>query len=111
MIVDTLKENFEYLCVVDTEFKGQQDEGQLNDPVCVVIKELKSSLSSLLSFRSSRDSNSRSSSFKLNSDDIDHLVAGGLVNKPLRDQSLGDPEEAIFPVDSNVSAIIREVRG
>ena len=42
MIVDTLKENFEYLCVVDTEFKGQQDEGQLNDPVCVVIKELKS---------------------------------------------------------------------
>ena len=42
---------------------------------------------------------------------IDHLVAGGLVNKPLRDQSLGDPEGAIFPVDSNVSAIIREVRG
>jgi len=33
------------------------------------------------------------------------------VNKPLRDQSLGDPEGAIFPVDSNVSAIIREVRG
>ena len=38
MIVDTLKENFDYLCVVDTEFKGQQDEGQLNDPVCVVVK-------------------------------------------------------------------------
>ena len=27
---------------------------------------------------------------------IDHLVAGGLVNKPLRDQSLGDPEGAYF---------------
>ena len=42
---------------------------------------------------------------------IDHLVAGGLVNKPLRDQPLGDPEAAILPADSNVSAIIREVRG
>ena len=42
---------------------------------------------------------------------IDHLVAGGLVNKPLRDEPLGGPEEAILPADSNVSAIIREVRG
>ncbi len=42
---------------------------------------------------------------------IDHLVAGGLVNKPLRDQPLGDPEAPILPADSNVSAIIREVRG
>ncbi|MDB2379227.1 DNA polymerase, partial [Candidatus Pelagibacter bacterium] len=42
MILDTLKENFDYICVVDTEFRGQQDEGQLNEPVCTVIKELKS---------------------------------------------------------------------
>ena len=42
---------------------------------------------------------------------IDHLVAGGLVNKPLRDEPLGGPEEAILPADSNVLAIIREVRG
>ena len=42
---------------------------------------------------------------------IDHLVAGGLVNTPLRDEPLGGPEEAILPADSNVSAIIREVRG
>ena len=42
MIVETLNENFEYLCVVDTEFKGQQDKGEINDPICVVIKELKS---------------------------------------------------------------------
>ena len=41
MIRSTLNENFDYICVVDTEFKGQQDEGQLNDPVCTVIKELK----------------------------------------------------------------------
>ena len=43
MIVETLNENFEYLCVVDTEFKGDQDKGEINDPICVVIKELKSS--------------------------------------------------------------------
>ena len=42
MIVETLNENFEYLCVVDTEFKGDQDKGEINDPICVVIKELKS---------------------------------------------------------------------
>lgn len=42
---------------------------------------------------------------------IEHLVAGGLVNKPLRDEALQDPEEVILPVDSNVSAILREVRG
>jgi hypothetical protein len=42
---------------------------------------------------------------------IEHLVAGGLVNKPLRDEPLQDPEEVILPVDSNVSAILREVRG
>lgn len=42
MILDTLKENFDYICVVDTEFRGQQDDGQLNEPVCTVIKELKS---------------------------------------------------------------------
>ena len=41
MIRSTLNENFDYICVVDTEFKGQQNEGQLNDPVCTVIKELK----------------------------------------------------------------------
>ena len=27
MILETLKENFKYIVVVDTEFKGQQDEG------------------------------------------------------------------------------------
>ena len=42
---------------------------------------------------------------------IEHLVAGGLVNKPLRDEALQGPEEVILPVDSNVSAILREVRG
>ena len=42
---------------------------------------------------------------------IEHLVAGGLVNKPLRDEPLQDPEEVILPVDSNVTAILREVRG
>ena len=36
MIRATLNENFDYICVVDTEFKGQQDEGQLNDPVCKI---------------------------------------------------------------------------
>ena len=40
MILDTIKENFKYVCVVDTEFKGQQDEGQVNDPICVVIDEI-----------------------------------------------------------------------
>ncbi len=40
MIVETLKENFENIVVVDTEFKGDQDLGQINDPVCVVFKEI-----------------------------------------------------------------------
>ena len=40
MILETLKENFKYIVVVDTEFKGQQDEGQLNDPICVVFDEI-----------------------------------------------------------------------
>ena len=56
-----------------------------------VIEELKSSLSSLLSFRSSRDSNSRSSSFKLNSDDIDHLLAG--AEKAIIESNLTDSED------------------
>ena len=56
-----------------------------------VIDELKSSLSSLLSFRSSRDSNSRSSSFKLNSDDIDHLLAG--AEKAIIESNLTDSED------------------
>ena len=34
------KENFENIVVVDTEFKGDQDLGQINDPVCVVFKEI-----------------------------------------------------------------------
>ena len=42
MIWETLAENFEFICCMDTEFKGQQDEGQINDPICVVIRELKS---------------------------------------------------------------------
>ena len=40
MILETLKENFKNIVVVDTEFKGQQDEGQLNDPICVVFEEI-----------------------------------------------------------------------
>ena len=40
MILETLKENFKYIVVVDTEFKGQQDEGLLNDPICVVFDEI-----------------------------------------------------------------------
>ena len=44
MILDTLKENFKYICVIDTEFKGDQDEGQLNEPVCTVIKELNNNI-------------------------------------------------------------------
>ena len=56
-----------------------------------VIEELKKSLSSLLSFRSSRDSNSRSSSFKLNSDDIDHLLAG--AEKAIIESNLTDSED------------------
>ena len=56
-----------------------------------VIEELKTSLSSLLSFRSSRDSNSRSSSFKLNSDDIDHLIAG--AEKAINESNLSESED------------------
>ena len=56
-----------------------------------VIEELKTSLSSLLSFRSSRDSNSRSSSFKLNSDDIDHLLAG--AKTAITENNLTDSEK------------------
>ena len=41
---------------------------------------------------------------------IEHLVAGGLMNKPLQDEPLGNPEEAILPAESNVSAILREMR-
>ena len=41
---------------------------------------------------------------------IEHLVAGGLMNKPLQDEPLGNPEEVILPVESNVSAILREMR-
>ena len=40
MILETLQENFKNIVVVDTEFKGQQDEGQLNDPICVVFEEI-----------------------------------------------------------------------
>ena len=40
MILETLQENFKIIVVVDTEFKGQQDEGQLNDPICVVFEEI-----------------------------------------------------------------------
>ena len=40
MILETLQENFKNIVVVDTEFKGQQDEGQLNVPICVVFEEI-----------------------------------------------------------------------
>jgi len=38
-----LYKNFKYILVADTEFKGDlKDKGELNEPVCLVIKELKS---------------------------------------------------------------------
>jgi len=38
-----LYKNFKYILVADTEFKGDlKDKGELNEPVCLVVKELKS---------------------------------------------------------------------
>ena len=38
-----LYKNFKYILIADTEFKGDlKDKGELNEPVCLVIKELKS---------------------------------------------------------------------
>ena len=42
---------------------------------------------------------------------LDHLIAGGLVRKPLRNESLTNPDEPVFPVDTNIALILREMRG
>ena len=42
---------------------------------------------------------------------LDHLIAGGLVRNPLRNESLTNPDEPVFPIDTNVALILREMRG